>query len=315
MASRPCLYAFLLLLAFQSTMIKVNTVSLPPPECRPEVASTKDKFEFLLNFLILKIELFLRPSIDRGINDISPGLVQGPVPIGAEVANLDNATRKMIEEFGLAGIGHLRAIINTTLLNAPIPMPQLDISRQAYNIFLTLILNDTKKSNPSYNPYANTNSFLFAAVFASSFLNQYYAGIMPSIVGNDERRLLSGIALYEAGVFGALRAELNARVNLTVPPFNFTVGILTNLTAQLANQLARCGVKDEGLIVPLQLGAENRTRSNVVPGDVNSLAYARSEREIMRIAYTTGNATRPGGLFPRGLKGAIPRRIRTLKLS
>ncbi|MBA0716897.1 hypothetical protein Golax_004751 [Gossypium laxum] len=226
-------------------MIKVNTVSLPPPECRPEVASTKEKFEFLLNFLILKIELFLRSSIGRGINDISPGLVQGPVPIGATVANLDNAT----------------------------------------------------------------------PVFASSFLNQYYAGIMPSIVGNDERHLLSKIALYEGGVFGALRAELNARVNLTVPPFNFTVGILTNLTAQLANQLARCGVKDEGLIVPLQLGAENRTRSNVVPGDVNSLAYARSAREIMRIAYTTGNASRPGGLFPQGLKGEIPRRIRTLNLS
>ncbi|KAG8473975.1 hypothetical protein CXB51_033659 [Gossypium anomalum] len=265
MASRPSLYAFLLLLAFQSTMIKVNTVSLPPPECRPEVASTKEKFEFLLNLLILKIELFLRSSIGRGINDISPGLVQGPVPIGAAVANLDNATRKIIEEFGLASIGHL--------------------------------------------------SFLFAAVFASSFLKQYYAGIMPSIIGKDERQLLSGIALYEAGVFGALRAELNARVNLTVPPFNFTVGNLTNLSAQLANRLAGCGVKDEGLIVPLQLGAENRTSSNIVPGDVKSLAYARSAREILRIVFTTGNATRPGGIFPRGLNGALYRRILTLKLS
>ncbi|MBA0742974.1 hypothetical protein Gogos_005699 [Gossypium gossypioides] len=296
-------------------MIKVNTVSLPPPECRPEVASTEEKFEFLVNLLILKIELFLRSSIDKGINDISPGLVQGPVPIGAAVANLDNATRKMIEEFGLASIGHLRAIINTTLLKAPIPRPLLDISPQAYNIFLTLILNDTKKSNPSYNPYANTNSFLFAAVFASSFLNQYYAGIMPSIVGNDERWLLSRIAGYEGGVLGALRAELNARVNLTVPPFNFTVGKLTNLTAQLANQLAGCGVKDEGLIVPLQLGAENRTRSNVVPGDVNSLAFVRFAREILRIVFTTGNATRPGGLFPRGLNGRLYRRIDTQKLS
>ncbi|TYJ03187.1 hypothetical protein E1A91_A12G011300v1 [Gossypium mustelinum] len=315
MASRPCLYAFLLLLAFQSTMIKVNTVSLPPPECRPEVASTKEKFEFLLNLLIFKIELFLRSSIGRGINDISPGLVQGPIPIGAAVANLDNATRKIIEEFGLASIGHLRVIINTSLLNAPIPMPLLDISPQTYNTFVTMILNGTKKSNPSYNPYANTNSFLFAAVFASSFLKQYYAGIMPSIIGKDERELLSGIALYEAGVFGALRAELNARVNLTVPPFNFTVGNLTNLSAQLANRLAGCGVKDEGLIVPLQLGAENRTSSNIVPGNANSLAYARSAREILRIVFTTGNATRSGGIFPRGLNGALYRRILTLKLS
>ncbi|XP_016728120.2 desiccation-related protein PCC13-62 [Gossypium hirsutum] len=194
-------------------------------------------------------------------------------------------------------------------------MPLLDISPQTYNTFVTMILNGTKKSNPSYNPYANTNSFLFAAVFASSFLKQYYAGIMPSIIGKDERELLSGIALYEAGVFGALRAELNARVNLTVPPFNFTVGNLTNLSAQLANRLAGCGVKDEGLIVPLQLGAENRTSSNIVPGNANSLAYARSAREILRIVFTTGNATRSGGIFPRGLNGALYRRILTLKLS
>ncbi|KAH1072111.1 hypothetical protein J1N35_024439 [Gossypium stocksii] len=46
-----------------------------------------------------------------------------------------------------------------------------------------------------------------------------------------------------------------------------------NLTAQVGNQFRACGVKDEGLIVPLQLGAENRTTTNIVPGDVNSLAY------------------------------------------
>ncbi|GMI69411.1 hypothetical protein like AT3G62730 [Hibiscus trionum] len=310
MATRSCSYVFLFLFAFQSAIIKGN-IALPPPQCRPEPASTLEKIEFLLNLIVYKAEIFLRSSVGLGINDISPGLVQGPVPIGATVAELGSDIRNVIEEFGLNSVGHIRAIVDCTSLNAPITRPQLNFSAQLFSGLINLVVNETL--TPPFNMYAN-NNFLFAAADASSLLRQYLAGIVPSIVGDVERRLVAEIALNEAANFGAIRALLNARTNSTVSPYTFTVANLTILIAQRVNPIAGCGVKDEGLIVPLQLGAENRTTSNVVSADVYSLAYRRSEREILRVIYG-GNATKPGGFFPSGFNGELSRRIQILGLS
>ncbi|KAL4385489.1 hypothetical protein GQ457_15G016900 [Hibiscus cannabinus] len=63
-------------------------------------------------------------------------------------------------------------------------------------------------------------------------------------------------------------------------------------------QLGGCGVKDEPLIVPLPLGAEKRTTTNVIAADANSLVYAQTERDFLRILFRTRNVTKPGGLFP-----------------
>ncbi|TYH37004.1 hypothetical protein ES332_D12G011500v1 [Gossypium tomentosum] len=253
----------------------------------------------------MKPEFFLRASVGVGINGISPGLVQGPVPIGATLANITNSARRVVEELGLATVGHLRAIKQVLRSNLPFPGPQLDLSAQVFAGFVNLGFNVSTLS-PPFNIYANTLSFVLAAEAISAFIVQYYAGIIPSIVGDEQR---------QAAAFGVLRTILNDGVNSTVPPYTFTMAELTNRTSEVVNRLGGCGVKDEGLIVPFQLGAENRSTSNVVPGDVNSLAHARFEREILRIVFGTGNATMPGGLFPDGFIGALYQLIINLKLS
>ncbi|XP_039036753.1 desiccation-related protein PCC13-62-like [Hibiscus syriacus] len=312
MATRSCLCIFtLLLVAFQSTMMNANTV-LPSPRCSPVLASTREMFQYALNLHIYKAVLFLGSSVGRKINDISPDLVEGPAPIGVTLANLGNLPRRFIEESGLASVGHIRAIADIESLRTPLPMPQLDIRPQVFAKFFDVI-NVTQ--NPPFNTYANTNSFLFAAAYASYFLKQYYAGIIPSIVGNPEQELATEIALYEAASYGVIRSLLNDRENLAVPLYTFTVGNVTNLTAQIGNQLGGCGVKDEGLTVPLALGAENRTTNNVIPADVNSLSYKQTALEILRIVFITGNATKAGGIFPNGFVGTLYKRIVALKQS
>ncbi|KAK8509846.1 hypothetical protein V6N13_093691 [Hibiscus sabdariffa] len=292
-------------------MIMANYV-LPSHRCKPVLGSTKEQFQFAVNLQIYKAEFLLRSSVGCGINDISPGLVKGPAAIGATLANLDNRTRKSIVESGLASIGHIRAIADMILLKTPLPMPQLDLRQQVYAKFFDVI-NVTLK--PPHNPYANTDNFLFSAFYASDFLKQFYTGIMPSIVGNRERELAARIALYEAASYGVFRSLLNDRANLPVPPYTITVAKFSNLTAKITNQLGGCDVKDEGLIVPLSLGAENRTKHNVIAADANSLVYTRSALEILRILFITGDATRPGGLFPCGAEGTLYQRILALKQS
>ncbi|PPS13775.1 hypothetical protein GOBAR_AA06811 [Gossypium barbadense] len=261
MANPSCLlYAFLLLVAFQSTMINANTV-IHTPQCRPVAASSNEKIIFSVNLLLYQAQFLLHASIGVGINDVSPGLVQGPAPIGATTANFSNSVRRVIEEVGLVTVGHLRALVQAEILDAPITSPLIDVSAEAYAAFVNVAFN-VSTLTPPFNIYANSPSFVAAA-----------------------------------------------------KPYTFTAAELSNRTSEVVNQLGGCGVKAEGLIVPLQLGAENRTTSNVVPADVNSLAYVRFEREILRIVYGTGNATMPGGLYPGGFIGSLNRRIRDLQLS
>ncbi|XP_039009687.1 desiccation-related protein PCC13-62-like [Hibiscus syriacus] len=257
MATRSCLCAFLLLFAFQSPIVRANTVPLPPPQCRPLVASNLARIEFFVQLLKVKTEFFLR-SIGLQIKNISPGLVQGPDPIGATNATVNILTRRIIEQFDLSNVRRIRAIVNRTLLNAPLQRPLITVTPAAFAMAL------------------NARIFLLAVRFILSVITQYEGTMTPLIVGTNKRQ---------------------------------TVGNLTNITAEGVNVRGRCGAKDEGMIVPLQLGAENRTTVNVVPGDVNSLAVARTTREVLRILYGTGNATMPGALIPAGFTCSLISRI------
>ncbi|KAK8509850.1 hypothetical protein V6N13_093694 [Hibiscus sabdariffa] len=313
MATRSCLYAFLVLVASQSSMIQAQIV-IPPPQCRPVLAVPLEKIAFLVNLIIYKAEFFLRASFGAGIDSFSPGLVQGPVPFGGEIARVENETRAIIQELGLQSVGHLRAIVNTTLLSAPLARPQIDMSVETFNAII-LEAFDTFRLLPPFSVYHNDESLLYAAGAVSSLLHQYLTGLIPQIIGFAEQQLVAGIAVSEAVGFGVIRAQLNVLVDERVSPYVFDIKTLVNNTANLTNFLGGCGVKDEGLVVPEELGAENRTTTNVVPADVNSLAQPRYEREILRIVFTTGNATVPGGFFPNGFNGTLYQRIVALGLS
>ncbi|OMO63776.1 hypothetical protein CCACVL1_22274 [Corchorus capsularis] len=306
MASRSCLYAYfmLLLVVFQSTRpIKGNIFALPPPQCRRVLATSSDVLQFTLNLLYLEATLYLYGSTGRGIDAVAPGLVQGPAPVGAMMANVDRTSRQLMEEIGLENVGIIRAILDTKLVE-PIQMPLVNLSLEALNDFVEQAFNDD--FIPPFNTYASAVNFLpVSAVLVTSLIRQYYVGILPHLLNHD----------LQVVKFGAVRQQLYMFANAIIPPYQLNVTTLVDRLGQLGNRLGMCGDKDEGLIVALQLGAENRTTTNVVPADVNSLAFSRTEREILRICYGTGNATIPGGLFPRGVNGKIGDLIRNLRLS
>ncbi|KAE8695901.1 hypothetical protein F3Y22_tig00110678pilonHSYRG00122 [Hibiscus syriacus] len=188
MATRSCLCAFLLLFAFQSPIVRANTVPLPPPQCRPLVASNLARIEFFVQLLKVKTEFFLR-SIGLQIKNISPGLVQGPDPIGATNATVNILTRRIIEQFDLSNVRRIRAIVNRTLLNAPLQRPL--ITQQA-------------------------RIFLLAVRFILSVITQYEGTMTPLIVGTNKRQLLDGIKRTNAAEDEAIDALLFQSVNATV---------------------------------------------------------------------------------------------------
>lgn len=109
----------------------------------------------------------------------------------------------------------------------------------------------------------------------------------------------------ESGQDAVIRALLYERSKEVVEPYDLTVAEFTIRVSNLRNRLGMCGIKDEGLIVPPQLGAENQTCSNILSADTYSLSYARTPAEIFRIVYATGDESKPGGFYPEGARGRI----------
>ncbi|XP_068309529.1 ferritin-like catalase Nec2 isoform X1 [Pyrus communis] len=301
--------ALVLLLALEylglDQLVIGSTTSCARNRCRPVRANDTDLIQFALNLEYLETELFLNAALGRGLDYINPNLtLGGPPPIGAQKANLDPLVRSIIEEFGYQEVGHVRAII--TRLGG-FPRPQLDLSRENFARLMDAAVG--YPLNPPFNIHASSINFLLGSYCIPHVGLNGYVGTIPNLTRPNNRRLVASLMGVEAGQDAVIRTLLYKFAFLKVYPYELTVADFTNHISWLRNELGRCGDKDEGIVVPETLGAENRTWSNVLSADWESLTYARTQSEILRIVYATGNESWPGGFFPRGANGNIAMRF------
>ncbi|OMO81898.1 hypothetical protein COLO4_23379 [Corchorus olitorius] len=253
----------------------------------PIKVTDKDLIELAQNLEFLEAEFFLFGSLGKGLDSYDPELAKGgPPPIGGQKANLDPCTRRIIEEFAYQEVGHLRAIINYT---GGIPRPLIDIRRKTFAKLFDKAVG--YPLDPPFDPYKNSLNYLLASYAIP------YVGLVGYV----------GLLGVESGQDAVIRGYLYRKAYEKVEPYDISVVKFTNYISMLRNELAKCGIKDEGLIVPLKLGAENRTTSNVLSADAYSLSYARTPAEVLRIVYGTGDEHKPGGFFPKGGNGRIAR--------
>ncbi|KAK8588243.1 hypothetical protein V6N13_087188 [Hibiscus sabdariffa] len=298
MAARPYMSAFLLLLV---VLEFVTVMGVTFPQCRPIVADDRDQIQFALNLEFLEAEFFLFGALGKGLDDFDSSSAQGgPPPVGGRIADLEPTVRRIIEEFGYQEIGHIRAITRSV---GGIPRPQLNISAEAFATAMNQALDTTL--SPPFDPYANSLNYLLASYVIPYVGLVGYVGTIPNLIRKTSLSLVASLLGVEAGQDAVIRALLYERADETVRPYGLTVASFTNRISEFRNQLAMCGVKDEGLIIPVQLGAENRTTSNILSADAGSLSYSRTPPEILRIVYGSGSERRPGGFFPGGGSGRI----------
>ncbi|TXG75395.1 hypothetical protein E1A91_1Z018700v1 [Gossypium mustelinum] len=202
--------------------------------------------------------------------------------VGGRKANLDPIIRRIIEEFAYQEIGHLKAITESV---GGVPRPRLNISAEAFAAFFNRAMNTTL--SPPFNPYANSLNYLLASYVIPYVGLVGYVGTIPNL-------LAASLLGVESGQDAVIRTLLYLRANEKVKPYGVTVAGFTD---------------HEGLKVPKQLGAENRTTSNILSADADSLSYSRTQPEILRIVYGTGDESRPGGFLPNGGAGRIAMRF------
>ncbi|KAL0292516.1 UNVERIFIED_CONTAM: Desiccation-related protein PCC13-62 [Sesamum angustifolium] len=181
--------------------------------------------------------------------------------------------RDIIAQFALQEFGHLRAIQNTPL-------------------------------RPPFDPYANDINYLIASYLIPYVGLTGYVGANPNLQSTTAKSLVAGLLGVESGQDAVIRTLLYERASLKVRPYPFTVAEFSTKISNLRNKLGKEGVKDEGLIVA---GAEGRISGNVLSADKDSLAYARTPEEVLRIVYGSGQANVTGGFYPRGGNGRIAR--------
>eukprot|EP00249_Psilotum_nudum_P036232 c6616_g1_i1 orf=102-1055(+) len=258
---------------------------------------------FALNLEYLEAELFLWSAYGYGLDKIAPDLTgNGPEPIGVEKANLDPQTLDLTIQLGLQEVGHLRAI-RETVKDLAFPRPLLNVGEDVWGSLMDNAFGTTL--NPPFNPYVNALNFLIA-IYAIPYVGLTgYVGANPLLTGQTAKRLVAGLLGVEAGQDAVIRTALYYKKDEVVAPYPYTVADFTDKISNLRNRLGKTGNVDEGLEVPECLGAEASVSGNVLSADANSVAYARTPQQILRVVYGTGSEYKPGGFYPKGGNGTI----------
>ncbi|KAL4579228.1 hypothetical protein LXL04_015366 [Taraxacum kok-saghyz] len=260
--------------------------------------------EFPLNLEYFEAEYFLYGSIGKGLDSIEPNLAAGgPPPVGAKQANLSHIVKDIITQFAYQEIGHLRAIKKVV---DGFARPLLNLSAESF----ATVMNDAfgKPLSPPFDPYANDINYLISCYVIPYVGLTGYVGANPKLQSPISRKLVAGLLGVESGQDAVIRSVLYERAKEKVVPYDISVAEFTNKISELRNKLGNTSLKDEGLKVPIDIGAEKKIQGNVLAGDKDSLAYGRSPREILRIVYGTGKEHVPGGFYPNGGNGALAKR-------
>ncbi|KDO87303.1 hypothetical protein CISIN_1g047469mg, partial [Citrus sinensis] len=178
----------------------------------------------------------------------------GPPTTRARKASLDDLTNRTIEKLGYQEGGHLSFPQNfATTFNEAV----------GYEL------------EPPFDPYVNTINYLLSSNAIPHVGLVCYVGTKPYLANYTYRRLVAELLGVESGEDAVLPTLLYERTYENVLPYNITVVEFTIYVSDLRNQVAMFGIKDKGLIVPPQLGAESRTESNTLSADAKFLVLRK----------------------------------------
>ncbi|XP_057753342.1 ferritin-like catalase Nec2 [Arachis stenosperma] len=260
-----------------------------------------DMIELALNLEYLEAEFFLFGAEGYGLDVVNPNLTEGgPSPIGGKIADLSPLIKDIIFQFGLQEVGHLRAIKSTV---RGFSRPLLNISSEIFGQIINNAFGERLK--PPFDPYANDINYLIASYVIPYVGLNGYVGANPLLLSATAKALVAGLLGVESGQDAIIRGLLYERRDEIVIPYKVSVTEFTNRISNLRNKLGREGIKDEGLVVPKELGAEGEVTGNILSANDYSLSYPRTPKEILRIVYGTGDEHVPGGFYPMGANGTI----------
>jgi Ferritin-like domain len=255
-----------------------------------------DVLNFALNLEYLEAEFYLWAAFGRGLSDADAG--GGPASVGGKKLvytgqPIDAAVQAYIEEIAIDEENHVK-FLRAALGSKAVARPKIDIGGVG-GAFEAAGLAASGGALKGFDPYANALFFLHGAFIFEDVGVTAYKGASPLITNPGFLEAAAGILAVEAYHAGEIRTLLYSQRDVVVQ--GLKVSQIVQAISDLRGSVG--GGKDQGII-----NAKDPTKGNILPTDENSIAFSRSTREVLNIAYGAKDATK-GSFFPEGLNGAI----------
>ena len=255
-----------------------HTMTNPTPTPTPTITDA-DILNFALNLEYLEAEFYLRAVTGSGLSSADTGASAGDVTGGMAVSFTTPAIQQYAQEIANHEQEHVR-FLRKALGSAAVSRPTIDLTGSFNAAAMAAGIG------PSFNPFADENSFLVGAfVFEDVGVTAYHgaAGLL-----SDKNNL--------AAAAGILATEA------------YHAGTIRTLISQLGDPYLGYANKISALRATAGGGAETTLDgSHIVAADSNSISYDRTTDQVLHIVYlnpTAGVASK-GGFFPNGLNGTI----------
>ncbi|WP_294190191.1 ferritin-like domain-containing protein [uncultured Sphingomonas sp.] len=281
----------------------------PTPSPTPTPTSTavtdSDVLNLALNLEYLEAQFYLYAVGGTGLTAAmtasGSGTAGGTVTGGAKVDfSGDPVVGAYAREIAADELAHV-VFLRNVLGSAAVAMPNINIDGGANGAFTAAArAAGVIGSTDTFNPYSSPENFLLGAFIFEDVGVTAYKGAAPLLSNKTYLEAAAGILAAESYHAGIVRTVLYAKGMSTTSLITATTKISDArdlLDGTPSNDDIR-GIgsdDDQGLV-----GSGNT--ANLVPANVNGLAYSRNSQQVHNIVYlnATGANRTGGGFFPNG---------------